>query len=473
MCVVLEYAESNMRRSMEFPASLFADWFAKNQESIYRDFTQFLGFRSISTDPSCKKECEKAAHFLSSYLQDMGMQVELFSSSGLPAVFAETKGKDHPSVLFYHHYDVQPVDPLDLWKGDPFMARREEGKIFARGASDNKGQCFITLTALKALQSMGYDLPLQIKLFIEGEEESGGAGTGEILCKEKEKLRADNLCVVDFDLISEDTPAVAMGYRGLVALYVECSNADTDLHSGVHGGIALNPIRVLSELIAKFWDENGKIALAHFYDGIEELSKEDREKIADLFDEEKYREEFGVKAFSREEGVKIQEAAWLRPTIEVNGIFGGYTGDGFKTVIPAKANAKISCRLVPGQNPQKIAEIVADFLQKNAPEGVKVETKWHHGAGAFRVPFGSHLVSAVSSSMQEVFLKPCLYTLCGGSIPIVQDLAKVAGGDVALFGFALATDNIHAPNEHFRLECFKKGFFVILRLLWRLAHEKK
>ncbi len=460
---------------MPFPLAQYIAWFEENEEKIQQDFFHFLRFSSISTDPLHHKECLKTADWLSSYLRDIGMKTELLKSPGLPVVFADsgTKGASIPSVLLYHHYDVQPVDPVDLWTSDPFSPRLDGGCIFARGASDNKGQCFITLTALKAMGQLTRDLPLQIKLFIEGEEESGGAGTYVVLKEKKDLLKADFLCVVDFDLAAPDQPSIAMGYRGLAAFEIECINAQTDMHSGVHGGIALNPIHILTDIIAKLRDETGKITIPHFYDGIDPLSAEEKEKLDLSFDEKKYREEFGVGAFCQEKGVSLREANWLRPTIEVNGLWGGYTGAGFKTVIPAKAYAKISCRLVPGQDPDKIEKHFTEFLVQNTPKGAEIRIKWHHGAKAYRASFDSLLVAAVSKSMEDVFQKPCHYTLCGGSVPIVKDLAEAVGGDVALFGFALDTDNIHAPNEHFRWECFKKGFLTIARLLWELAEQGK
>ncbi len=445
-------------------------WFDENEEKIREDFFQFLRFSSISTDPLHKKDCLQAANWLISYLQEIGMKAELLSSSGNPTVFA-TAGNRGLSVLLYHHYDVQPVDPVELWKSDPFAPRLEKGKIFARGASDNKGQCFLTLTALKALKHLASDLPLQIKIFIEGEEESGGAGTYEILKKYKDLLKSDFLCVIDFDAAGEDEPRIAMGYRGLAAFTIECINAKTDMHSGVHGGIALNPIHILTDVLAKLRDENGKVAVPGFYEGITPLSEEDRVKIDLSFDEENYRKEFGVGAFCKEQGVALREANWLRPTIEVNGLWGGYTGPGFKTVIPAQAHAKLSCRLVPGQDPKKIEECIVKFFAEHTPSGAEIRVKAHHGAEAYRCNFSSPLIATVAKSMEEVYRKPAGYTLCGGSVPIVKDLAEATGGEVALFGFALDTDNIHAPNEHFSWECFKKGFLTVSTLLRKLTEK--
>jgi len=459
---------------MTFPLAKYADWFERNEEKILKDFFKFLSFASISTDPRHKKECRAAADFLVTYLAEMQMNPELLESPGLPVVFGRSRKEESkdPSVLIYHHYDVQPVDPIDLWKSDPFKGRLEGENIFARGASDNKGQCFLTLTALKAIKELLGDFPLQIKLFIEGEEESGGAGTRVVLKEKKHLLKADSLCVIDFDLAGPDTPSVAMGYRGLATFEVECVNAKTDMHSGSHGGVALNPLRILTDICAKFHDEKGRVAIPGFYDGIKALSATDKKKLDFSFDEKKYREEFGVGAFCPLDGISLKESNWLMPTVEINGLWGGYTGLGFKTVIPAKAEAKISCRLVPGQDPARIGKLMEEFFRKYTPEGAQIHVKTHHGAEGYRADFSSKVTHAVSRSMEEVFGKPCVYTLCGGSVPIVKDLAEATKGDVALFGFALATDNIHAPNEHFNKECLRKGFLTMTRLIWELSQKK-
>ncbi len=458
---------------MSFPREKFTRWFEENEERILRDFFQFLGFSSISTNPASRGECIKTANWLLERLEKIGMKTELLQSPGLPVVFS-TKGKEEsPSVLLYHHYDVQPVDPIELWKSSPFEARMEDGKIFARGASDNKGQCFISLTVLEALKDITLPKDLQIKLFIEGEEESGGAGTEAVIEQNKERLKADSLCVIDFDLPDPGVPGISMGYRGIVAFHVECVNAATDLHSGIHGGIALNPNRILVGVLSKLWDEKGRVTIPHFYDGVEALPEEEIAKMNLSFDEKKYREEFGVGALSQEEGVGSREACWLRPTVEINGMWGGYTGEGFKTVIPGSSYAKISCRLVGDQDPVAIAKNLEAFLKKNTPKGATMKVSCHHGAKAFRSSFSSPLTKVVTKSLEEVFAKPCQYTLCGGSIPIVRQLAEAVGGEVALFGFALATDNVHAPNEHFRWECFKKGFISVAKILWELSCQEK
>lgn len=453
---------------MSFPLAECKKWFAQHEEEIKKDFFQFLRFQSISADPAYHKECNKAADWLISYLQrEVGMEARRLQSPTLPTVFAEKKVEDAPSVFLYHHYDVQPVDPLDLWHSDPFDPRFDGKNIFARGASDNKGQCFITVTALKAMRELFPNLPLHIKLFIEGEEESGGVGTYAILQEYKNLFSADTLCVIDFDAKAPGEPCITMGYRGLIAAEIECTNANCDLHSGVHGGIARNALQILTELLAKCYDEQGKIAIPGFYEGIETLSEEEKQKVDFSFDVDQYEKEFGVKALCCEKQ-RLKENNTLYPTLEINGLWGGYTGAGFKTVIPAKAHAKISCRLVLGQDPEQLQRQVADFMQKNAPKGCEIKIKWLQGARAYRTSFHSNITHQVVSSLEEIFAKPCSYVLCGASIPIVRDLAEVVGGEVALFGFSLATDNIHAPNEHFYFEHFKMGFLTMLRLFWGL-----
>jgi len=458
---------------MSFPLSECKKWFAEHEEQIKKDFFDFLRFQSISADPAYHKQCKKAADWLIDYLdKQIGIEARELKGPTISTVFAEKKVENAPSLFLYHHYDVQPVDPLDLWKSDPFEPRFDGENIFARGASDNKGQCFITLTALKAARSLFPHLPLHIKLFIEGEEESGGVGTYEILQKNKELLRADTLCVIDFDAKAPGEPAITMGYRGLIAAEIECVNAACDLHSGVHGGIARNALQILTEVLAKCYDEKGQVLIPGFYEGIELLSEEEKEKVDFSFDRNKYEEEFGVKALCCDDVLSIKENNTLRPTLEINGLWGGYTGAGFKTVIPAKASAKLSCRLVLGQDPEYLQTKIRDFIEKNTPKGCQITIRWLQGAKAYRTSFQSDITREVVLSLEEVFMKPCSYVLCGASIPIVRDLAEVVGGEVALFGFSLATDNIHAPNEHFFFEHFKKGFLTMLRLFWGIAQKK-
>lgn len=448
----------------------FTSWFTENEIRLRQDFVQFLRLKSISTDPAYAGECRRTAEWLQERLQKMGMTAVLLENSGNPVVFAEykRKGGEGPTVLLYQHYDVQPVDPLELWESDPFEPVWKEGKVFARGASDNKGQCFLTLSALEAFLTLHKETDLHIKVFIEGEEESGSRGTLDAIHKYKHLLAADYLCVIDFDLITAGEPAISLGYRGITTLELSCSNANSDLHSGAHGGVALNPLRALSQAFAALWDKNGRVAIPHFYDAVDPFVEEEKKGVDFSFDEKKYKEEFGVSVLCKEDGFSPKEQGTLRPTVEINGLWGGYTGVGFKTVLPAKAQAKLSCRLVSQQDPEEIATYLCQFLREQIPAEMKLDINVHHGAKGLRVSATSRLVQLVSKSLEEVFAKPCRYVLCGGSIPIIAELAEAVQGEVALFGFALSTDNIHAPNEHFRWECFVKGFFTMTRILEKL-----
>ncbi len=266
------------------------------------------------------------------------------------------------------------------------------------------------------------------------------------------------------------TPGITLGMRGLVALNLECSNSSIDLHSGVHGGIALNPNRALSTLLAALWDEDGKVAIPHFYDDVRTLSREHIELVDMSFDEEAYRRSFGVKAFCPEKGCSIKESNWLRPTLEINGMWGGYTGIGFKTVIPAKAYAKISCRLVPDQDPEKVAQAISEYLKSLTPKGIELKVETHHGAPAYRSAFDSAIVKTASLAYEEAFGKKCKYLFCGASVPIVVDLARASEAEVAMIGVGLPEDDIHAPNEHFGLDRFELGYLTIGRILSRLSN---
>ncbi len=442
-------------------------WFKDHYDETLKDFFTFLSFPSISTDPNHEQDSRRAATWLCDYMNKFGLETSLWETPGLPVVFGKhlKAGKDRPTLLIYHHYDVQPVDPLDLWKSDPFKPVVKENKVYARGAADNKGQCFYSLTAIKAFFQLAKEINFNLKVFIEGEEESGGRGTAAILQKKEAELKADYLLVVDFDIPNINTPGITVGMRGLVGLNIECSNSSIDLHSGVHGGIALNPNRALASLIAGMWDKKGKVAIPHFYDDVRSLSKADLARVDMSFDLDQYKKNFGANAFCAEEGFSLKESNSIRPTLEINGMWGGYTGAGFKTVIPAKAHAKISCRLVPDQDPEKIAQAIDAYLQQNAPKGIEIKAQVHHGAPAYRSDFDSSIVKVASLAYEEIFGKPCEYLLCGATVPIVVDLARVCKSQVAMIGVGLPDDDIHAPNEHFGLDRFELGFLTIGRIL--------
>jgi acetylornithine deacetylase/succinyl-diaminopimelate desuccinylase-like protein len=395
------------------------------------------------------------------------MKAECIETQGCPLVYAEdlSAGPKASTLLIYGHYDVQPVDPLELWKSDPFEPVERDGLVYARGAVDDKGQILYALLAVQCWKELGHRLPINLKFCIEGEEESSSVGLALALPLLKEKLKADYLLVPDFGQLDKETPALSLGARGMVSLEVTLTGSHGDLHSGLHGGIAYNPNRALVELLAKLWDSEGRVQVKGFYDDVLETSEEEQKLYAFRFDPEQYKREFGIEAFSGEKGRTMKESNCFRPTLEINGLVGGYTGPGFKTVIPARASAKISCRLVPHQDPAKIGRQAADFLKQNVCPGIQVHVDVHPGAYAFRGNPTSKLARAVEQAATETTGKKCEKILSGASIPIVADLAQSIGAEVVGMGYGLPEDNIHAPNESFDFGRLEKGFLTVARTL--------
>jgi acetylornithine deacetylase/succinyl-diaminopimelate desuccinylase-like protein len=446
--------------------------YQQNRETILKEFFTFLRFQSVSSEPQFKGELLACADWVKKYLLELGFTVETWPTKGHPVIFASylKAGPNKPTLLIYNHYDVQPVDPLEAWETPPFEPTVRNGEIFARGAQDNKGQCFYVLQALKALIKRDGTLPLNIKLCIEGEEEMGSVGLSSILKEKAAQLKADYLAVVDMGIPAPETPAVTIGVRGLVTLEVSVEGSNTDMHSGSHGGVVFNPIHALVEMLSKLRDAKGRVTIPGFYDQVKEVSAAEKASLSLQFSAEEYRQEFGAEASGGEQGYSPNERAWLRPTVEVNGITGGYAGPGFKTVIPAKASAKLSCRLVPDQQPEKIGQLVAQFLRDNAPAGVKVEVQALPGCGiAARSEPTSKVVQAFADAYTEVFKKPCQRILGGGSIPVVAELTKVSQSEMVLLGMGLASDKIHAPNEHFGIDRLERGYLVVARAIEILA----
>ncbi len=431
-------------------------------DTTLQEYKTLLSFPSISSEPGHKQDIEACFNWVKEYVEKLNFKTERWDTSGHPTLFAESqKIEGQPTLLLYGHYDVQPIDPIELWQSNPFNAEVRDGIIYARGAQDNKGQLFYVLQALKSFQGK---YPINIKLLIEGEEEIGSCGLEKILKEKSQKLQSDHLAIVDCGIPNKDTPAVSLGMRGLITLEMEVTGTKIDLHSGTHGGIAYNPLRAICELIASAKDENGKITIPGFYDSIIPLSEEEKKHIAfDIFDEKKYLEEYGSSATGGETSLPVMERNWLRPTLEINGVWGGYIGEGFKTVIPSKAHAKLSCRIVRGQDPEKMALLVADYFEKKAPPGIQVKVKRHSGGGpAMMTTPTSQVVQAFAKAFSDIFKKPCLYILEGASIPIVAALTKASGAEAVLVGVGLATDQIHAPNEHFGLDRSLKGRDVVV-----------
>jgi acetylornithine deacetylase/succinyl-diaminopimelate desuccinylase-like protein len=449
------------------PLHRFKKWYAQNRDAVKDDYFRFLRFRSISTDPEYRSDVLACAEWLAAHLKNGGFHSEIIPTSGHPIVYAEdlSAGPDKPTLLIYGHYDVQPVDPVELWKSAPFEPTEQGGKVFARGAADNKGQIFYACTAALCWKKMGDPLPVNLKFCIEGEEEKGSEGLLEALPSLKRKMKADALAIVDFDCLLDGTPALTCGARGCISLEVTLTGSHGDLHSGGLGGIAYNPNRALAELLAQLWDEKGRVAVPGFYDGVLEYSKEELEQYAFSLDQDEVRKQFGIEALGGEKDRTMMEANCLRPTLEINGMFGGYTGPGVKTVIPAYATAKLTCRLVPNQDAEKTMRAVADFLKKRALRGMKVKVDLLGGIGAFRGDCGCEAAKAVARAASEATGKECARRLSGGSVPIASEMQRVFEVPTFGVGYELETDNIHAPNENFDMKRFEMGFLTMARAI--------
>lgn len=440
-------------------------WYETHEKSIYADFFKFLRFKTVSARHQSLSEIHQCADFLKSHLEAVDFKVAVIETEFAPCIIATRVVNPHAkTVLLYHHYDVQPEDPLNLWDHPPFEPVIHDGAVYARGAQDNKGQCFYTLTALRALKELGLQPDVNIKILIEGEEEIGSPHLKSVLEKHQKDLKADYLFVVDSGIKSIHEPVIAIGARGILTYDLKVTSQDTDLHSGEHGGMAFSATRALVELLAKCFDQDGKVAVDGFYDGVD--SKKLDPKIFDLdFDEKAYQKTFGIKAFSNLPGTALLESNWIYPTLEINGIYGGYAGEGFKTVLPKEAVAKLSIRTVPHQDAKELTKKFEKFLQKHVTPGIHVNLHIHGLGDYSHTVADSKIVHIAKEAYSDVFDKPCKLCLVGGSIPITTTLMNAAQAEMVLIGTGLMDDNIHAPNERFRLEAFRKGFLTIARIL--------
>lgn len=442
--------------------------YQESKEEGLNDYFTFLKFESVSSESEYKESVLQCAEWLKGYIGQMGFTTELWETSGHPIIYASylQAGPEKPTLLIYNHYDVQPVDPLELWESPPFEPTVKDGEVFARGAEDNKGQCFYVLQALKLLLKRDGTLPINIKLCIEGEEETGSAGLSEILKHKGKELQADYLAIVDLGIRKPNKPAITLGVRGMVTMDVEVEGSHTDLHSGSNGGIVYNPIHALVEILNNLRDAEGAVTVPGFYDDVLSVTASERSQLNLEFDVKEYFDMFGATPSGGEKKYEPLERAWTRPTLEINGITGGYTGRGFKTVIPAKAHAKVSCRLVPNQDPLKIGKMVADHIKELAPEGINVAVDVHPGVGsAVRSDISSTIVKAFSQAYQEVFNDKTEYIFEGGSIPIINELSEASHSSVVLVGLGLPDDQVHAPNEHFGIDRIEKGSLIIARAI--------
>lgn len=447
------------------------EYIESNKESFKEELFEFLRIPSISTDSEYKPQVEKAAHFLQDKLDALGLdRTELFETKGNPIVYGELiSDSSNPTVLVYGHYDVQPPDPLDLWDTPPFEPVVRDGDIYARGASDDKGQSFTHVKAVESYLKAGEEFPVNIKFIFEGEEEIGSPHLVPFIENHKELLACDMVLISDTAMFAEDTPSITYGLRGLAYMQVEVTGPNRDLHSGVYGGAVDNPANVLSEIIAQLKDQDGVIQIPGFYDKVNELSDEDREAYKKLpFDEKGYKEKLGLKALKGEKGYTTLERASARPTLDVNGLWSGYQGEGAKTVLPAKAGAKISMRLVADQEPKEIARLFKEYVESLAPDTVTVQVEEHHGGSPSLTDLSFYGLKAAAGAFQEVYDEEPLFAREGGSIPIVADFQKILDAQSILMGFGLNSDAIHSPNEKFALKDFYRGiktsakFFEIL-----------
>lgn len=435
-----------------------------HQERFLSELFELLRIPSVSADSKHKQDVRKAAEYVVQKLKDAGAdKVELCETKGHPIVFGEKIiDPAKPTVLVYGHYDVQPADPLNLWDSPAFEPVVKDGKIYARGACDDKGQFYMHIKAFEAMMKLN-QLPCNVKFMIEGEEEVGSDNLGTFVKENKVKLKADVILISDTSLISLDTPSITVGLRGLSYMEVEVTGPNRDLHSGVYGGAVANPINTLSKMIASLHDENGRVTIPGFYDKVAELTKEERTQLNKApFDLAAYKSELDIQDITGEEGYTTLERTGIRPTLDVNGIWGGYTGEGAKTVLPSKASAKISMRLVPNQNSAEITELFTKHFQSIAPKSVKVKVTAHHGGEPAVTPTDSKAFKAASKAFEEVWGKSPIPTRDGGSIPIVSLFKKELGLDTVLMGFGLDSDAIHSPNEHYGIKNFLIGIETIV-----------
>jgi len=448
----------------------------ENAARFVDELKSLLRIPSISTDPEHAGDVRKAAEFVANELRRIGMQqVGLIETTtvahpvGHPLVYAEWLGTPGaPTVLMYGHYDVQPPDPMDEWKSPPFEPQERDGNLYARGAVDDKGQMWMHVKALESLlMANGGKLPVNVRVIIEGEEEVGGEGIAAFVREHPKQLKADVALVSDTEMFAPDLPTLCVGLRGMIYTEIEARGAMTDLHSGMYGGAAPNPFIALCQIISQLKDHDGRITIPGFYDKVAKPSDAELKAWRALpFDEEHYRKtEVGSSVLTGEPGYSVLERTWARPTLDVHGMPGGFTGAGAKTVIPAKALAKVSMRLVPDMTPADTFEKYKRYIQSLCPEGISLDIRLIHSGDPIVVSTGNSYVKKATEAMREVFGKDTVFVRGGGSIPIVGDFIRELGIPTLLMGFGLPDDNLHAPNEKFHLANFRRGIESIIRFL--------
>ncbi len=435
--------------------------YIENSKSRYLDeLKTLIAIPSVSTNPENKPDVERCAKWVADHLTTIGMNnVQIFPTQGHPVVYGDWLGAPgKPTLLIYGHYDVQPVDPLNLWTSPPFEATIRGDNLYARGSADDKGQVFIHLKSIEAFMKNTGSLPINLKLIIEGEEEIGSEHLPTFVSEHKDLLKADLVLISDTAMFAKGVPSVCYGLRGLAYMQIDLTGPSKDLHSGSFGGSVHNPIQALAEIIAQLHDDKGRVTIPGFYNSVLKLTAKERAAYRKLpWNDKKYSRELGVQALYGEKGFTTLERLWARPTLECNGIWGGFTGEGAKTVLPSKVSAKISMRLVPNQKADKIAKLFQKHIRKIAPKTVKIDVRYLHGGEAAITPISSPGVQTAVKALEKGFGKKPLYQREGGSIPIVIQFKQLLGLDTVLLGFGLPDENAHAPDEFINLENFFGG----------------
>ena len=452
------------------------DFINTHRDHYLDELKTFLAIPSISALPEHAADTRRCAEWCADEMRRIGMQnVRLIDTPGNPVVYGDWLGAEGaPTILFYGHYDVQPVDPIELWESPPFEATVRDGEIYARGAADDKGQVFMHFKAIEAHMKQNGRLPVNMKIILEGEEEVGSANLDDFIKANKELLQADVVVISDSGMFARGVPSICYGLRGLVYFQIDLRGSKSDLHSGSFGGAVANPNMVLANLLSQMKDRSGRIKITGFYDDVRELTPEEKAQWKRLpFNDKRYAKELGAPKLFGETGYTTLERVWARPTFEVNGLLGGFTGEGAKTVIPAVAMAKVSMRLVPNQEPDKIAELFEAYVKKIAPRTVEVKVTRMHGGKAWMTEFNNPFVQAAGRAIEKGFGKEPVFTREGGSIPVVATFSEILGLPSVLFGVGLPDENAHAPNEKLDLGNFHGGVIASAYLYDEIAGIRK
>ncbi|MCM2997342.1 MULTISPECIES: dipeptidase [Paenibacillus] len=446
-------------------------YFQTHRDQHLNELKEWLSIPSISALSEHKPDVKRAAEWLAETLQKAGLEnVKIHETNGHPIVYADhLHAPGQPTVLVYGHYDVQPVDPLNLWDTPPFEPAERDGKLYARGATDDKGQIFLHIKAVEAILQQEKQLPVNIKFCVEGEEEVGSPNLPKFLEAQQELLKADAVLISDTSLLEKGKPAICTGLRGLCSLEVHVQTANTDLHSGSYGGGVPNALHAMVSLLDSLHDAKGRVTVEGFYEGVPELTEADHAEFAKQSgDENKLKRDLGLDELYGEEGYTFAERTGARPTLELNGVYGGFQGEGSKTVIPKEAHAKITCRLVGHQDPQDILNKIEKHIYSHVPTGAKATVVQFEKGNAFTIDPSTPILQKAAEAYEEVYGTRPVFTRDGGSIPIVETFSRVLAAPVVCMGFGLPDENLHAPNEHFNLENFDLGLLTIVDFLKRV-----